>query len=113
MHVGLHVVNADQRFAEAPAQRLRRGEPDEQAADHAGAVGDGDRVEVVGGHVRIAQRLLDDRQDAFGVRAARDFGHHAAEARMQLDLRMHDVAEHLVAIAHHGRRRLIARSFDA
>jgi hypothetical protein len=42
-----------------------------------------------------------------------EFGHDAAEALVNLDLRRDDGRDHLAPVAHDGRRRLVAGAFDA
>jgi len=45
----------------------------------------GDRVEIGELDARLDQRLGHDRRDELHVCAARDLGHHPAEARVQVD----------------------------
>ncbi len=87
--VAVQMVDGDQRQAMRPGERLRGGDADEQRADQPGPHRDGDRVDIASS-TRLAERLLDHRRDELEMAAARDLGHDAAEARVQLVLRGDD-----------------------
>ena len=76
-------------------------------------MGDGDGVEVRRRHAGVGERLVDDRQDPLGVRAARDLGHDAAPSPVELDLRVDHVAAHAVPVLDDRRGGLVAAGFDA
>src|SRR5262249_23126747 len=54
VEVGVDVVDADQGFAEGPGEGLGGGDADEKGADEAGAMGDGDGIDV--GRVALSLR---------------------------------------------------------
>ena len=58
------------------------------------------------------QGLRDDVVDHLDVRAARDFGNDAAEARVEIGLARHHRRAHDAAVVDHGGGRLVARGLD-
>ena len=51
------VIDADQRLAQRPRERLRRGHADQQRADQAGAVRDGDGVDLRRSRKRLCRAI--------------------------------------------------------
>ena len=80
------MVHRDEREPARPCDRLGRREPDEQRANEAGALRDGDLLDVVEGRPCVRQRLADDGCDELEVPPRRDFGNDAAEPGVQLGL---------------------------
>ena len=113
--MGLDVVNGQQRFSPGEAIGLGGGGADQEAADEAGAVGDGDAIELGGGvvDVRKVESFLDDGGERFKVGPGGDFRDHAAEFGVEVDLRGDDVRADLAAIFHNGGGGFIAGGFDA
>ena len=72
----------------------------------------GDRVDVGEVDARFDERLRDDVVDELDVRAARDLGHDAAEAGVQVGLARHDRRPHDAPVLDHRRRGLVARRLD-
>ena len=118
--MALEVVHADERQPVAIARPFAYATPTTSAPTSPGAVRDRDRIEVGEGErtvepERLAgalHRLVDDADDRLGVLAARDLGHHAAEARVEVDLARDHVGEQLAAAAHDRRGGLVARRLD-
>ena len=65
--VAVQVV--DRREWKLPPERepLRRRQPHEESADQAGALSDGDELEIVQRSAAVAERLSDDRSDQLDV----------------------------------------------
>ncbi len=61
---------------------------------------------------RALHRLVDDADDRLGVLAARDLGHDAAEAGVEVDLACDHVGEQLAPAPHHRCGGLVARRLD-
>ena len=66
--VGLEVIDGHQRDLPGDADRLGGHQADQQRAGQAGRVGHGHGVDVGQRQARLAQRLVDDRQNPFEVR---------------------------------------------
>ena len=115
--MGLEVVDGHQRLAGDERDRLRGGEPDEDAADQARAGRGGDAVEL-GERCNPALRKRPGNQavDHLHMGARRDFRHHAAIAGMLGDLAQHlvgqDLAPSIEAARHHGGGGLVAGRLD-
>ncbi len=99
------------------AKRLRRGEPDDDAADQAGS---GRRSDAVDGRqvaLRFVQRAGDQQVEHFDMRARGNLRHHAAERRMLIGLRQNDVGQDLPAAVriprNDGRCGFVACCLDA
>ena len=113
VQVRLEVVHPDVREVGGERDRLRRADPDEQRAGEAGPVARGDRVEVGELDARLDERFGDHRRDQLHVGTARDLGHHAAEARVEIDLARHDRRVDEATVFHDRGRGLVARRLDA
>ena len=118
--VPLEVVHADERQPGRHREPLRVRDAHHERADEPGPVRDRDRVESREGSgpsspsaaPARSQRLVDDADDRLGVLAARDLGHDAAEARVEVDLARDDVGEQLAPAAHDRGGGLVARRLD-
>ena len=111
-HVSGEVVDAVDRYAERERERLRGGHAHEQCAGETRACGDGDRVDVGEPHAGGLARALQSRDHRVEVGAARDLGHHAAEARVLVDAACERVADEGRA-THQAHAGLVARRLDA
>ena len=80
------MVDRDQRLAVGERDRLGRGQPDNDAADQAGARRRRNAVNVGEGLLRLGHRGGDDAVERFDMGACGDFRHDAAEFRMLIDL---------------------------
>ena len=79
-HVAVQVVDRRQREPARGGEGLGGGDADEQRADQARALGDGDQLDVVERGARAGERVVDDGVDQLQVMARGDLGHHAAVA---------------------------------
>jgi len=104
VEVGLDVVDGDEGFLPGEGKGFGGGGADEEAADEAGAVGDGDGVEFAGGGLNACgiKSLIDDGVEAFEVGAGGDFGDDAAEFGVEVDLGRDDVGEDFAAVTDDG-----------
>src|SRR5258706_4585041 len=109
----MHVVHADQRFGQGPGEGLGGGYADEETADQAGAVSDGDGVDVIDIAVCGGQRLAQDGEDVFDVGAAGDLGDYASVLGVEFDLAGDDVGAHDAAVFDDGCAGFVAGGFDA
>ena len=110
--MSLDVVDRQQRNIEHQRKRLRGGEADEQRTDQAGICRHRDGPDVGQGHTGVSQGFVDDGQDAFDVRARRDFGDNTPEPRVQFVLSRHDTGKDSPLAIDHRRRCLVARGLD-
>ena len=113
VQVRLEVVHAHVGQVGREREPLGRGHAHEQRAGEAGPVARGHRVEVAQLDARLDQRFRDHRRDELHVGAAGDLGHHAAEARVQVDLARHHRRAHGPTVLDHRGRGLVARRLDA
>ena len=82
----LNVVYAHERQPVRPGQGLRKRRPYEQSAYKSRTRGHGDRFEVSETDAGLLHGRVDDRYDIPDVMSAGQFGDHAAEERVQIDL---------------------------
>ncbi len=115
--VGFEMIDGDEGLAAGQRQRLRHGEPDDDAADEAGTGGGGDAVEVGEPDAGVLQRAHDQPVEHLDMRARGDLRHDAAEGGVLGDLAHHLVREDLAAAAggkpHDGGGGLVAGGFNA
>jgi ABC-type multidrug transport system fused ATPase/permease subunit len=107
------VMDADDRLAQRVAQRVGDARADEQRAGEARPLGAGDGVERRLRRIRLGQHRLDQRHEPADVIARREFRHHAAVARVQVDLRMQPVREQPRRRVVDGDAGFVAGGFDA
>ncbi len=106
------MIDADERNAAGPGQRLARREADEERADQPGPRRRGHEARVLESNVRGGERLLERGRQVFEVRPRRHLGHDPAVARMSQKLRRNDVGEHPALAVENGDGRLVARGLD-
>jgi len=85
--VAFEMVDADEGDVPGKAERLGVGEADEEATDEAGAVGDGDGIEIFEAGVGLGEGFADDRDDGADVLAAGEFGDDATVLLVDIELR--------------------------
>ena len=85
--VSLDVVDGDQRLVKGIGKSLGAAHARQQRTHQPGAVGHGDGVNVVKGHLRFLQRLIHHAVNGVHMGAAGDLGDHAAVYGMQRNLR--------------------------
>ena len=93
----LEMVDRDQRRVVHHRDRLCGRQPDDHAADQAGARGGGDRRELRIADIGLLHRAIDDAVEQVDMGARGDLRHHAAEAGVLVGLRAHDIGEDLAA----------------
>ena len=97
--------------------RLGGGQPDDDAADQSGPGRGRDAVDGVEVLAGVLHGLGDDAVERLDMGARGDFRHHAAERRMFVGLRQHDVGQDLArpvaGALDHGRGRLVACRLDS
>src|SRR4029077_996451 len=91
VNVALEVVHGDERFAERQGQHFAVGDADEERADQAWALRDGDRVEVGERDLRLFECFAYYRHDLAEVLAGGEFWDHAAVLAVDADLRGDDI----------------------
>ena len=116
-HVGKgvcdHVIDGVERLAADVGDGAGGQRADEQAADEAGAGGNGDAVDGVPRGAGALEGLIDDGQDDFDVAASGDLGYDATIGLVDVDLAGDDVGAHVPAVFDHGGGGFIAGGFDA
>ncbi len=110
------VVHADERNIARPRRALRKRHAHHERTEKPGSVRDRDGVEIVPTKMAYAEparrhveALVAHAADGLDVLAACDLGNHAAETRVEIDLRCHDIGEKSARSVDDGRRRLVAR----
>ena len=116
--MGLEVVDGVERFVVEDGESAGGEGADEEAAEEAGGVGDGEGVDfgpvvLAGGgfEAGASEGLVDDGEDGFEVRAGGDFWDDAAVGFEDVDLGDDDVCEQLVVV-HDGGGGFVAGGFD-
>ena len=89
------------------------GDADEERADEAGALSDGDGVEIGERDFRLLERFADDRDDLAEMFAGGELGDDAAVFAMDVDLRGDDAGENAAAVGDDGCGGFVAGRFDA
>ena len=117
--VALEVMAGDERKSGGNAEALGKGHAHHEGADEAGTRSDADGGEVGWGK-RVAakvgasarEHLLEDAHDGLGVLARGNLGHHAAKARVEVDLGGHDARAHGSVGVDDGHGGLVAAALD-
>ena len=86
---------------------------DEQRADQAGRVGDGDGVDVVPGAISVRQSFFDDRVNNLQMAAGGDFRDDSAVFGMDVDLGIDHIRKQAFAVFNDRRRCFIAAGLDS
>ena len=110
-HVAVQVVDGRERQPAGGGERLGGGDADEQRADQAGALGHGDRLDVVQRRARLLQRVVDDHVDQLEVVARGVLGHDAAEAVVD-PLGGDDAGADLAVAGHDGGAGVVAARLE-
>ena len=107
------MVHGDERLAQREGESFAVGEANEQGADEARALSDGDGVEIVQGDVGLVDGFADDRHDLAEMFARREFGDHAAVFAVNFDLGRDHAGEDAFAVGDDGGGGFVAGGFDA
>ena len=86
---------------------------DEQRADQAGRVGDGDGVDIVPGAISVRQSFFDDRVDNFQVAAGGNFRDDAAVFGVDVNLGIDHIRKQAFAVLNDRRRCFVAAGLDS
>ena len=86
LDVAFEMIDADQRHAQRPSDRFRRGDADHERADETRPDGHCNGIDIAHADVRVGEGLLDRRVYRRHVRAAGKLGNDTAEACVQVDL---------------------------
>ncbi len=89
----LQMIDRDQRRVVHQRDGFRRGETDDDAADQSGTGRRGDAAEVAESDAGFFHRGADNPVEHVDMGARSDLGHDAAERRMLVNLRAHDVGQ--------------------
>ena len=115
------MVDAHERLAGSVGKALGEGDANHERAHQARALCHAHGGKLAGGNgsilktkrcCGILERRIHDTHNHLDVFARGDLGHHAAEARMEVDLRGHDVGDKRAVAVDDGGRRLVAGRFD-
>lgn len=113
IHMRLDVVYLVKRFVVNDGEGAGGERADEQRADQAGRIGDGDGVDVVPGAISVRQGFFDDRVDNFQVAAGSDFRDDAAVFGVDVDLGIDHIRKQAFAVFNDRRRCFIAAGLDS
>lgn len=111
--MGFEVVHGVKGFVPEDGESAGGEGADEERAEEAGGVGDGDIIDVVFGEVGVSKGLVDDGEDGFEVGASGDFGNDAAVGSKNIDLGDDDVAEDAGLVCDDGGGGFVAGGFDS
>ena len=113
VNVAFEVVDGDQRLVEGEGESFGVADADQQGSGESGALRDGDGVDGVVRVPSLGQRLAHDGHDGAQMLPRGQFRHDTAVGLVGGDLRGDNIRDQLLARAHHGRRGLVAGTFDA
>ena len=106
------MVDGNERLAQREGESFAVGDADQQRADQAGALGDGDGGEILQGDSGLLDGFADDRNDLAEVFARGEFGDHAAVLAVNFDLGGDDAGKDAFAIGDDGGGGFVAGRFD-
>ena len=119
IQMALQVVHGDERLIGAPRRALRERKAHNKRAHQARRIRHRHGIEVAPAHVLNAQRgrsrcqaLVAHAANRLDMLAARDFGDHAAEARVEVDLAGNHVGMQAALPVDDARRGFVARALD-
>ncbi len=107
----VQVVDGDERQAARPRDGFRSLQADEQRADQARSVRDGDTLDAVERRPGALECLPQNRRNQLEVTPGCHLRNDSSVARMQLRLRRDDVGEHAAVVCDDCRGGLVARGF--
>ncbi len=110
--VPLQMVDGQERQIVYRGDGLGGHHPHEHAADQPRAAGGGDAVQVREPHAGLVHGLGDQAIEVFEMGAGGDFGDHAAEGPMIVQLRQHAIGKDPPVAGDHRGRRFVATGFD-
>lgn len=101
-----------QRFVMDDGQRAGGKGADEEGADKARGVSDGNGVDIVPGAVGVGEGLVDHRIDDFDVAASRDLWYNTTILSVNIDLCLDNVREEPSAVFDNRGCCFVATAFD-
>ena len=107
------MVHGEERLAQREGESFAVGEANEQGADEARALSDGDGVEIVQGDVRLVDGFADDWDDLAEMFAGGKFGDDPAVFAVNFDLGRDHAGEDAFAVGDDGGGGFVAGGFDA
>ncbi len=110
--VAVEVVHPHDRQPPSEGQRLSRGYSDQEGPDQPRSCRDRDGTELGPCDSRLGEGLIDQGGDQFHVGSARQFRDDPAELGVEIDLARHHGRAHLIGVADHGSRGLVAGGLD-
>ena len=113
IHMRLDMVYLVKRLIVNDGEGTGGERTDEQRADQAGRVGDGDGVDIVPGAISIRQSFFDDRVNNLQMAAGGNFRDDAAVFSMDIDLGIDHIRKQAFAVFNDRRRCLIAAGLDS
>src|ERR1700722_1970401 len=87
VNVAFEMIYRDERFAEREGENFAVGHADQQSAGEAGALGDGNGVEVSERDFCLVESFAHNWDDFAEMLARGQFGNHAAVFAVDVDLR--------------------------
>lgn len=113
VHMRLDVVYLVERLIVNDGESAGGESADEQRADQARRVGDGDGVDIVPGAISVRQGFFDDRVNDLQMAAGGDFRDDAAVFGVDVDLGIDHIRKQAFAVFNDRRRCFIAAGLDS
>ncbi len=106
------MVHGDERLAQREGESFSVSDADEQSADQAGTLGDGDGIEVLQSDAGLLDGFADDRDDLAEMFAGGEFRDDSAVFSVNFDLGRDDAGENAFAVGDDGGGGFVAGRFD-
>ena len=108
-HMAFDVIYAHKRLIKRIGKRLGPAYARKKRAYKTRAIGYGNRVNVVKGHIRFFKRAVQKRIQRLHMHAAGNFRYNAAVQRMRVHLRCNLTGQHFASVSDNRNRSFIAR----
>ena len=113
IHMRLDMVYLVERLIVNDGEGAGGKRADEQRADQAGRISDGDSVDIIPGAISVRQGFFDDRVDNFQVAAGGNFRDNAAVFSMDVNLGIDHIRKQAFAVFNDRRRCFVAAGLDS
>jgi len=113
VNVAFEMIYSNERLLERQGENFAIGHADEERAGEAGALGDGDCVEIGERDVCLVERLAHDWDDFAEMLARGELGDYASVLAVDIDLRGDDAREDAAAAGDDRGGSFVAGRFDA
>lgn len=110
--VGFEVVSRIERLVVKDGEGAGGKGADEEAADEARSMSDGDSVDAVDSFIGVTERLFDDWIDGLDMAAGGNFWDDAAVFGVDIDLRHNNIGQDFLAVFNNCCGGFVARRFD-